>query len=93
MTAVSSFIPTAVYGLCALTCLLCTILLLRGYRESRQRLQLLMSLCFAGLTVNNVLLPIDMVWLATDVDLSIVRSAVGFASMAALLIVLIWEAR
>ena len=89
----TSLVPTAVYSLCALTCLLCTILLLRGYRESRQRLQLLMSVCFAGLTINNVLLPIDMVWLATDVDLSIVRSAVGLGSMGALLLVLIWEAR
>lgn len=89
----SSYLPTAVYSLCALTCLLCTVLLLRGYRESRQRLQLLMSLCFAGLTINNVLLPIDMVWLGADVDLSVLRSAVGVASMAALLFILIWEAR
>lgn len=89
----SSYVPTAVYSLCALTCLLCTVLLLRGYREDRQRLQLLMSLCFAGMTVNNVLLPIDKVWTGTDIDLSIVRSAVGFASMAALLLILIWEAR
>ena len=89
----TSYMPTLVYGLCALTCLLCTVLLLRGYRESRQRLQLLMSVGFAGLTINNVLLPIDMVWLATDVDLSILRSAFGLASMGGLLIVLIWEAR
>ena len=89
----TSFVPTIVYALCALTCLLCTVLLLRGYRDSRQRLQLLMSVCFAGLTVNNVLLPVDMVWLATDVDLSVVRSAVGLGAMASLLVVLIWEAR
>ncbi len=89
----SSYIPTAVYALCALTCLVCTLLLLRGYRKSGQRLQLLIALCFAGFTINNVLLPIDMVLLSTEVDLSIVRSAVGFGSMAALLVFLIWEAR
>jgi len=86
-------LPALVYALCALTSLVCTILLLRGYRRSGQRLQLLMGLCFAGLTVNNILLPIDMVWLAAEVDLSLVRSAVGMVSMAALLVVLIWESR
>lgn len=89
----SSIIPTAVYALCALTCLACTVLLVRGYRESRQRLQLLIALCFAGFTINNVLLPIDMVLLSSEVDLSIVRSAVGLGSTAVLLLVLIWEAR
>ena len=89
----SDYVPTAVYSLCALTCLLCTVLLLRGYRQSRQRLQLLIALSFAGLTVNNVLLPIDMVLFTTEVDLSIIRSAVGLASMAGLLLFLIWEAR
>ena len=86
-------VPTLVYSLCALTSLVCTLLLLRGYRESRQRLQLLIALCFGGLTVNNILLPIDKVVLATEIDLSIVRSAVGLAATAALLIVLIWAAR
>ena len=86
-------IPTAVYTLCALTALVCTLLLLRGYRQNRQRLQLFMGLCFAGLTVNNVLLPIDRIILADGPDLSILRNAIGLASMAALLLVLIWEAR
>ena len=86
-------VPTLVYSLCALTSLVCTLLLLRGYRQSRQRLQLLIALCFGGLTVNNILLPIDRIILASGPDLSIVRSAVGFLSMATLLLVLIWEAR
>ncbi len=86
-------VPTAVYSLCALTSLVCTLLLLRGYRENRQRLQLLIAICFAGLTVNNILLPIDKVLFATEVDLSVLRSGVGLAAMGALLVVLIWEAR
>jgi hypothetical protein len=89
----SSYLPAVVYVLCALTSLLCTVLLLRSFRRTRQRLLLLIGLCFAGLTVNNMLLPIDLIWLRTQVDLSVVRSAVGFASVAALLVVLIWEAR
>lgn len=86
-------VPTAVYSLCALTSLVCTLLLLRGYRESRQRLQLLIAICFAGLSVNNILLPIDKVLLATEIDLSVLRSGVGLGAMGALLVVLIWEAR
>jgi hypothetical protein len=86
-------LPTIVYVLCALTSLLCTFLLWRSYRRSGSRLLLLIGVCFAGLTLNNVLLPIDLIWLRTEVDLSVVRSAVGFASVAALLVILIWEAR
>ena len=89
----STSLPTIVYVLCALTSLLCTLLLWRSYRRSRTRLLLLIGVCFAGLTLNNFLLPIDLIWLRTEVDLSVVRSAVGFASVAALLIILIWEAR
>lgn len=89
----SSYLPTVVYVLCALTALLCTGLLLRSYRRSGQRLLLLIGLCFAGLTLNNILLPLDLVWLRTEVDLSVLRSAVGFGAVAVLLVVLIWEAR
>ena len=89
----SSSLPAVVYVLCALTALLCTALLLRSYRRGGQRLLLLVGLCFAGLTVNNILLPVDLIWLRTEVDLSVLRSAVGFVSVAALLVILIWEAR
>lgn len=86
-------VATMVYVLCALTSLLCTLLLLRSYRRSGQRLLVLIGLCFAGLTVNNILLPVDLIWLKSEVDLSLLRSAVGFLSVAVLLVVLIWEAR
>ena len=89
----SSYLPAVVYVLCALTAFLCMVLLLRSYRRSGQRLLLLIGLCFAGLTLNNILLPLDLVWLRSEVDLSVVRSAVGFAAIAVLLVVLIWEAR
>ena len=60
-----------IYSLCALTALGCALLLLRGYRRSRYRLLLWSGLCFAGLTVNNLLLVIDKVALP-DGDLSII---------------------
>jgi Family of unknown function (DUF5985) len=42
-----------IYGLCALTALLCTFMLLQAYRRGGYRLLLWSGLCFAGLTVNN----------------------------------------
>lgn len=89
----STSLPTIVYVLCSLTSLLCTLLLWRSYRRSGTRFLLLLGACFAGLTINNFLLPLDLIWLRNEVDLSVVRSAVGFASVAAILVILIWEAR
>jgi Family of unknown function (DUF5985) len=87
---VSDLVPPAVYGLCALTSLVCMLLLWRSYRSGHQRLLLLLGLCFAGLAVNNVLLFVDFTVLA-EVDLSWVRGVVGLAAVAALLFSLIWE--
>jgi hypothetical protein len=61
-----------VYVLCALTSLGCAALLFRGYRQSRTRLLFWSSVCFVGLTANNVLLLLDLVVLP-EVDLSIAR--------------------
>jgi hydrogenase/urease accessory protein HupE len=79
-----------IYSLCALTALGCAVLLLRGYRRSRYRLLLWSGLCFAGLTVNNLLLVIDKVALPEG-DLSIARTLVSLGSMIVLLFGLIWD--
>ena len=79
-----------IYSLCALTALGCAVLLLRGYNRSRYRLLLWSGLCFAGLTVNNLLLVIDKVALP-DGDLSIARTLVSLGSMIVLLFGLIWD--
>jgi len=79
-----------IYTLCALTALLCAYLLLQAYLRSRSRLLLWSGLCFAGLTVNNVVLVLDkLVFLS--VDLSIWRALLALASMAILLYGLIWD--
>jgi hypothetical protein len=80
----------AIYTLDALTALLCTVLLLRAYLHGRYRLLLWSSICFAGLTLNNVLLVLDKLMLP-DVDLSPLRSAVALVAMAILLFGMIWE--
>jgi hypothetical protein len=83
-------VPELVYLLCALTSLGCAGLLLRGYARHRTRLLLWAGVCFAGLTVNNVLLFADLV-LVPAVDLSVWRAAVGLGSLLALLFGLVWD--
>jgi Family of unknown function (DUF5985) len=80
-----------IYALCALTAALCAGLLLQSYGRSRYRLLLWSGLCFAGLTINNMLLVLDKVVLP-HIDLSPWRSAVALIAMSILLYGLIWDA-
>lgn len=80
-----------IYLLCAVAAFLCAFLLLRAYWRGRYRLLLWSGLCFAGLTLNNLILVIDKVVLTGD-DLSIWRTSVALVAMAVLLYGLIWEA-
>jgi hypothetical protein len=82
---------SVVYALCAITALVCTIMLLQAYRSSSYRLLLWSSICFAGLTLNNTLLVVDKIVLPL-VDLSTARTFIALLSMAILLYGLIWEA-
>ena len=81
-----------VYLLCAATSSLCAVLLYNGYRTSRTRLLFWSSLCFIGLALNNVLLFLDLVVVAS-VDLSLVRTAVATGAMLSLCLGLVWESR
>jgi hypothetical protein len=80
----------AVYVLSALIRASCAILLLRGYRRSRQRLLLWSGLCFLALTLSSVLLFLDLV-IFTQIDLYIWRLLVAAIGMLLLLYGLIWE--
>lgn len=77
-------VKAILYLLAALTCLLCTLLLYREYRKHRIRLLLWSALCFVGLTVNNVLLFVDLVILP-GIDLRIYRLLAALAGMLFLL--------
>jgi hypothetical protein len=81
-----------VFLLCAATCLLCAVLLLRGYAKQRVRMLLWSGLCFIGLMIENVMLYVDVV-MVPDVDLSLWRKLPGFAAMAILLFGLIWDSK
>lgn len=80
-----------VYFLCALTSLTCFVLLFRAWRVSRARLLFWSALCFAALTVNNVLLVVDRVFLPDSVDLSIWRLAIALVAVLLLVFGLVWE--
>ena len=80
-----------IYFLCALTCLACAVLLLRGYFQSRSHLLLYSGLCFTGLTLSNLFLVLDRFILGEDVSLLALRLATAFVAMLLLLFGLIWE--
>lgn len=79
-----------IYSLCALTALLCAWLLIKAYRNSGYKLLLWGGLCFAGLTLNNVLLIVDK-FLVPYVDLSTWRLLLALVSSVVFLYGLIWD--
>jgi hypothetical protein len=72
------------FGAAVLTSFACTILLFRGYRRRRIRLLMWSALCFAGLTINNVVLFLDLV-IFPDIDLRSIRLVSALAGMLFLL--------
>jgi hypothetical protein len=79
-----------IYSLCALTALLCAWLLVKAYRNSGYKLLLWGGLCFAGLTLNNVLLIVDK-FIVPYVDLSTWRLLLALVSSVVFLYGLIWD--
>lgn len=80
----------AIYVLCALTSILCAVLLIRGYRQSRVRLLFWSAWCFVGLALNNILLIVDERMLR-DANLEIWRALPALLGVALLIYGLVWE--
>jgi len=76
-------IADIVYLLCAITSLLCAVLLFRAWRASRAKLLFWGALCFTGLMLNNVLLVIDV--RMDTVDLAGLRLLPALAGVGLLL--------
>lgn len=83
-------IAALVYSLCSLTSLACAVALLRSYRATRVRLLLWSGLGFVAITVNNVLLFIDLV-IVPGIDISQPRIATGLLGVAIIVYGLIRE--
>jgi hypothetical protein len=80
------------YILCAATAFICALLLRRGYLRSQAPLLLWASLCFVGLTANNILLYVDLV-VVPSVDLSLWRHLIALVSLSLLVFGFIWYGR
>lgn len=79
----------AIYVLCALTSVVCAVLLVRGYRRSRVRLLFWSAWCFAGLALNNILLIVDV--RTEHLDLELWRSVPAVIGLSLLVYGLVWE--
>jgi hypothetical protein len=75
--------------LAIMTSIACTVFLFRGYVQQRVRLLFWSALCFVGLSVNNVLLLLDL--LISTMDFRPYRLAAALIGMLALLYGFIWE--
>lgn len=85
-------IPGLVYILCAVTSLVCAGMLFRGYQSTAVRLLLWSSLCFVGLTIENVMLYVDL-QIVPAVSLIAWRKVPGLLGVGLLLYGLIWESK
>jgi hypothetical protein len=80
-----------VYIMCAATALTCAGMLLRSYQRTGLRLLLWACICFVALTLNNVLLYVDLVVTGPSIDLSMPRAIVALVGLSLLLYGLVWE--
>jgi hypothetical protein len=85
------YLAHIVYLLCLATSLVCMLLLWRGYQRSRTSLLLWSALCFVGLSLNNLLLFLDVVIFPVEVDLLPYRIATLLGGVMLLLYGFVWE--
>jgi hypothetical protein len=84
--------PGLVYLLSTATSFLCCIMLFRGYRRTKVRLLLWSSLCFLGLTIDNLVLYIDL-FVVPDVDLTTIRRLPGLIGLSLLVFGQVWDSK
>ncbi len=84
-------VDIVLYLLAILTSAACMLLLFRGYAASGVRLLLWSGLCFVFLTVNNVLLFVDLI-VFEGFDLRLYRLAASLIAVSLLIYAFLWEA-
>jgi tellurite resistance protein TehA-like permease len=82
----------AIYTLCALTALCCSILLLQAAGRTKSRMLFWSGFCFALLTVTNVLVIVDY-YVLIDRALWPLRHGIVLVALSALIYGLIFEER
>jgi hypothetical protein len=83
---------TLIYFLCAGTSAACAALLLRGYSKTQVSLLFWSGLCFVGLSLGNILLVVDLVFVP-QASLLVIRDVITLTSLAVLIYGLVWETR
>jgi hypothetical protein len=86
-----AWVPTLIYSLCLLASAACATLLVRGYLRSRTALLLYSAACFVFLSVNNLLVVIDLLVFPTGFDLGVIRLLATLAGVSTLIYGFIWE--
>jgi len=82
----------AVYLLCALTSVLCSVLLFRSYKDCKLKLLLWTGLCFGFLALTNIILVVDVVILPhVDFYGAAWRNLTGAIAGCLILFGLVWE--
>jgi hypothetical protein len=82
-------LANGIYVLCALTSVVCAVLLIRGYLQTRARLLFWSAWCFVGLAINNAMLILDLRVIA--VDLNVWRTVPAVIGLMLLVYGLVWE--
>ncbi|HEV2900624.1 MAG TPA: DUF5985 family protein [Pseudaminobacter sp.] len=80
----------AIYVLCVLTSAACSYLLLRGYWRSGARLLFWSGLCFSFLSLNSIVVILDIL-IFPSADLQFFRHSASLAAVGTLLFGLVWE--
>lgn len=84
-------ISSIVYMLCAFTSIVCATLLFLKYRKNKTKLLFWCAVCFIGLSLNNILLVVDMVLMPTSIDLFTIRAVPAAIGLAALVTGFAWD--
>ena len=79
-----------IYSLCALVSLGIAVMLWRHHARTRSRLLYWSAPCFSGLTLNNLLLVVDKLFLP-EADLTAWRQVAALVSLCVMLFGLTWE--
>ena len=85
-----SYLAPTVYLLCLASSAVCAWLLARSYARSQMRLLLWAAVCFGLLSLNNLLVVLDLM-VITSVDLGLARLVASLVGVLILLYGFIWE--
>jgi hypothetical protein len=87
---VDQIMQVSIYVLCLVASVTCSLLLLRGYRQSHTRLLLWAGICFGFLSLNSLAVLFDLL-VFPQWDLQVLRHAASLMAVGTLLFGLVWE--